>query len=182
MVAEVTVLTELVPMANVGETDAPAATVTEAGTVAAVLLLVSVTTAPPFAAGPLSVTTFKVVELPPTTDVGDSITAVGVGASTVKVAVTVNPLYAAEIVTGVLVATAKVAIVNTGEIIAPAAIVTEAGTVAIGLLLDSVTIAPPTGAGALSETVFEVVGVPPTAIAGDNATELTVTPVQAEED
>ena len=49
--------------------EAPAATVTLAGTCAAVLLLVSVTVTPPVGAAPLSVTV-PVDELPPVTIVG----------------------------------------------------------------------------------------------------------------
>lgn len=147
---------------NCGETVAPAATVTEGGTVAAVLLLASVTTAPPAGAGPLSVTVLAVVETPPRTDAGDSVTAEGAGGNTVKVAVTVFPLYVAEIVTGVFAETAVVVIVNTGETDAPAATVTEAGTVAAALLLESVTTAPPPSAGPLSDTVLPAVDPPPT--------------------
>ena len=84
--------TAKVLMVNVGETDAPAGTVTEAGTIAAGLLLASVTTAPPDAAGPLSVTVFKVVCVPPKTEPGNKVTAEGTGGSMVKVAVTVTPL------------------------------------------------------------------------------------------
>jgi len=157
-----------VAMLNAGETDAPAATVTEAGTVAAGLLLVSVTTAPPAGAGPLSVTVFKVVDVPPKTNAGDNVTTDGLGACTVKVPVEATPPYVAEIVTAVLAATAVVVIVNAGETDAPAATVTEAGTVAAGLLLVSVTTAPPAGANPLSVTVFKVVGVPPKIVPGDN--------------
>jgi hypothetical protein len=65
---------------------APAATVTLAGTVAAdVLLLVSVTTAPAVGAGPLSVTV-PVDEPPGATLVGLKLTEIGVGVTTVKVA------------------------------------------------------------------------------------------------
>ena len=85
-------VTAEVLMVNAGDTDAPAATVTEAGTVALELLLESVTTAPPDGAGPLSVTVLRVVGVPPKTDVGDSVTAEGTGDSTVKVAVTITPL------------------------------------------------------------------------------------------
>jgi hypothetical protein len=91
MVTGVAELTELVLMVNTGETEAPAATVTEAGTVAAALLLVSVTTAPPAGAGPLSVTVFKVVDAPPKTDDGDKVTNDGLGGCKVKLPITVTP-------------------------------------------------------------------------------------------
>lgn len=69
-----------------------AATVTLEGTVATlVLLLVSVTTAPPAGAGPLSVTV-PVDEFPPTTELGFRPTELGTGAFTVRVALFVVPL------------------------------------------------------------------------------------------
>ena len=93
MLTGVAELTELVVMVNAGDTVAPAATVTEAGTVAAAgLPLVSVTTTPPAGAGPLSVTVFAVVDVPPSTDAGDNVTADGLGASTVNVAGAVTAL------------------------------------------------------------------------------------------
>ena len=68
-----------------------AATVTLAGTwAAAVLLLVSVTTAPPTGAGPFNVT-LPVDEVPPSTEVGLRVTELAVAAVTVKVAVRVAP-------------------------------------------------------------------------------------------
>ena len=140
-------LTELVLMVKAGDTVAPAATVTEAGTVAAGLLLVSETTAPPAGAGPLRVTVLAVVDVPPRTDDGDKVSAVGLGATTVKVPVMVEPPYVAEIVTGVLAATAEVVMVKAGDTDAAPATVTEAGIAAAGLLLVSVTTAPPFGAG-----------------------------------
>ena len=72
---------------------APAATVTLAGTVAtAVLLLDSVTTAPPLGAAPLRVTV-PCEELPPVTLVGFSVSEDRVTAGeTVSVAVLVAPL------------------------------------------------------------------------------------------
>jgi hypothetical protein len=72
----------------------PAATVTDAGTVAApVLLLVRVTTAPPVGAAPLSVTV-PVDEAPPVTLVGFRLTPITVGSTavTVSVAVWLAPL------------------------------------------------------------------------------------------
>ena len=65
------------------------ATVTLIGTVAAALLLPSVTSAPPAGAGPLSVTV-PVDEFPPRTDVGVNDTELSVAAFTVKVAVLVT--------------------------------------------------------------------------------------------
>ena len=98
MLTSVAELTELVVMVNAGDTVAPPATVTEAGTAATPgLLLISVTTTPPAGAGPLSVTVFAVVDVPPSTDAGDKVTADGLGASTVKVPGTVTPPYVAEI-------------------------------------------------------------------------------------
>jgi hypothetical protein len=68
-----------------------AATVTLAGTWAAVVLLLeSVTTAPPAGAGPLNVTV-PVEELPPITDEGLRLTEASAGAVTVKLALWVAP-------------------------------------------------------------------------------------------
>ena len=70
---------------------APAATVTLAGDcAAAVLLLVRVTTAPLDGAGPVKVTV-PVDEVPPSTEVGLSLTEVSAAAVTVRVAVFVAP-------------------------------------------------------------------------------------------
>jgi hypothetical protein len=85
MVTGVVAVTAAVLMVNAGDAVAPAATVTEAGTVAAALLLVSVTTAPPAGAGPLSVIVLVLRVPPPTTDADDRFTADGIGACTVSV-------------------------------------------------------------------------------------------------
>ncbi len=68
MVTRVVALTGLVVIVNAGEVRAPPATVTEIGTLAAELLLLSVTMAPPAGAAAFKVTVAD-VELPPTTDV-----------------------------------------------------------------------------------------------------------------
>ena len=75
--------------------DAPAATVTDAGTwAAAVFELVKVTTAPPAGAGPLRVTV-PVEDAPPTTEAGLTLTPLNAadppGAVTVKTVVRVMP-------------------------------------------------------------------------------------------
>jgi hypothetical protein len=170
IVTGVLAATAEVPIVKAGDTVAPAATVTEAGTVAAGLLLDSVTTAPAAGAAPLSVTVFPVTDVPPWTEAEDKVRADGLGGCTVRVAVAVMPPYVAEIVTGVLAATAEVVMVNAGDTVVPPATVTEAGTVAAGLLLVSVTTAPAAGAGALSVTVLAVVDKPPMTDPGDKVT------------
>jgi hypothetical protein len=57
-----------VVMVKAGDTVLPPATVTDAGTTAAPLLLMSFTTAPPAGAGPLNVTVFPATGVPPTTE------------------------------------------------------------------------------------------------------------------
>ena len=81
----------------------------------------------------------------------------------------------AEIVVLCVLVTLVVVMENCGETVAPAATVTEAGTLAAGLLLARVMTAPPLGAAAFSETVFEVVEPPPTTDVGDKFTEATPT-------
>ena len=90
MEREVLVATGLVVTVKVAVV-ALAATVTFAGTCAAAgLLLARATTAPPVAAGPLSVTV-PVVEFPPFTDAGFRLREVTTGAVTVKLAFRVVP-------------------------------------------------------------------------------------------
>ena len=130
-------VTAVVTTVNVAPV-APAATVTLAGTVATDALLDSVTTAPPLGAAPLRVTV-PVEEAPPVTLLGlsnteDSVGVVPAGA-TVSVAVWVDPPYEAVIVAGVDVVTALVVTVKV-MLVAPAATVTLAGTVATDALLD----------------------------------------------
>jgi hypothetical protein len=154
---------------------APAATVTFAGTcAAAVLLLVSVTTAPPVGAAPFKVTV-PVEEVPPVTLVGLSETLEGSGALTVRFADFVAPLNSPEMVDVVLAATGVVVTVNVA-LVAPAATVTLAGTVAAAvLLLVRATTAPPAGAALLNVTV-PVEDAPPVTVAGLTDTEETEGP------
>src|SRR6266481_4516662 len=171
MVTGVDVVTALVLTVNVALL-APAATVTVAGTVAVdVLLLERETTAPPVGAGPLSVTV-PVEGDPPVTLVGFSVSEerVRAGGSTVSEAVLVAPAYDAEIVTGVEVVTALVLTVNVA-LLAPAATVTLAGTVAAAVLLEREMAAPPLRAGPLSVTVPVEDCAPPVTLVGFSVSE-----------
>ena len=147
---------------------APAATVTLAGTVAAALLVESVTPNPPAGAAAVSVTV-PCAETPPVTLVGltdtaESDAAAG-GGVTVSVAVFVAPPYAPVIVAGVEAPTALVVMANVA-LVAPAATVTLAGTAATAaLLLESVTTAPPVGAAVVSVAV-PCAALPPTTLVG----------------
>jgi hypothetical protein len=92
-------VTFFVVIVNTGDVVAPAGTVTDTGGEATALLLVRVTVTPPAGAGPVSVTVLLVVLLPPTTVLGDSVSARNAGGLTVSVAVLVAPLNVAETVT-----------------------------------------------------------------------------------
>src|SRR5216117_4134702 len=153
---------------------APAVTVTLAGTLATVVVLLdSVTIAPPVGAAVVNVTV-PVLAAPPTTLVGLTVTedklAGGGGGLTVSTAVREAPPKVPEIVTGVATVTAVV-VMEKFALSAPAATVTLAGTLAtVALVLDKVTMAPPVGAAAVNVTV-PVLPVPPTTLAGLTVTE-----------
>jgi len=168
ILAEIGQISKLVFTVNVALLN-PARTVTLAGTVATeVLLLESATTAPPAGAGPLSVTV-PVEELPPVVLDGFNISEVRAGGSTVIVAVCVAPPNAAVITAVVADATGFVVTVNV-VVVVPSGIVTVAGTLTDGSLLDKETTAPPTGAGPLSVTV-PVDKLPPVTFAAFNPKE-----------
>lgn len=136
-----------VPTANDAEALLPVATLMPAG--------LELTRSPP---RPVAVTVNVAVCPPPPCAAG----------ATVRVAVLVVPLYVAEIVTEVDTDTVLVVRLKP-QIVAPAPTSTLAGTLATaGLLLDSVTEAPPCGAPAVSVTVPPPL-LPPVTVDGLNA-------------
>jgi hypothetical protein len=150
---------------------APAVTETDAGSVTLGSLLVKFTVTPTAGAGPFNVTLFNVVEAPPTTEVGDSVTEDGASGFTVRFADLVMPSYVAEIATTSVLVTVEVAIVKYGETLDPALTMTDGGTATLGSPLVKVTVAPPAGAGPFSVTLVNVVEVPAPTELGDSVTE-----------
>ena len=157
----------------------PDATVTVAGTVAAaVLLLARVTVTPPVGAVVFNVTLPVEVDAVPLGSlvmlVGVSVTVEIAGGFTVRTAVFCRPLKVAEIVEVVCAPTLIEVTVNVA-VVAFAATVTLAGTVAAAvLLLASVTTAPPVGAGPFSVTVAVGLGVvPPCTVVALNPSDAT---------
>lgn len=85
-----------------------------------------------------------------------------------SVAVLLTPLYVAVTIAEVDAVTAEVVTANVA-LVAPAAMVALAGTVAAALELVNVTTAPPVGAGAVRVTV-PVEVAPPTTLVGERPT------------
>jgi hypothetical protein len=149
---------------------APAATVTDAGTVALAFPEPKVTVAPPVPAGPERVTV-PVDGLPPMTDVGLRVTLRRLAGLMVRVAVRLAEANVAVIVALADVATAVVVIVKVA-VVAPAATVTEVGSVAFAVLDARETAIPPVGAAPLRVTV-PVDGLPPMTVDGESVSPVS---------
>jgi len=149
----------------------PASTFTDPGTTTAVLLLLNATAVAAVAAA-LSVTV-QVLDDAPESDVGLHMSAVSVGAAVVvkvRVVVFETPLRAAVTVTVALVDPPLVAV--NWAVVAPAATLTDAGSVTAVLLLVKV-MAVAAVAAALSVTV-QVLDDAPVSDAGVHATALRI--------
>jgi hypothetical protein len=134
---------------------APAATVIFAGTVVTLVSALDRATIAPPAGAALASVTVPVEVAPLTTEVGLRLRAEMAAPAVLTDRMAVfTPLYEAEMVTGVEVETESVVIVNV-PVVAPAAMVTVAGTFAADVLSDeSATTAPVVGgAGELSVIV-----------------------------
>ena len=156
VIAAVTVLVVIVKVAEV----APAATVTEAGTVPAVVGVdARAITAPPVGAALVRLTVPVTAKLPVTAATLVVIPDIAAGGGvTVTVAVPVEELVVAVMVAAVLAVTEPAVTVNVAVFV-PAATVTETGTLATPTLLDErLTTLPPVGA--LVERVTVPVVVP----------------------
>lgn len=166
IVAVTVLVTVVVVTVNVPEVE-PAAITKEAGTVALVLLELSVTVTPPEGAGPFRLAV-PVEEVPPVTVVGDTVIPVKAGGLIVKVADLAIEPWVPKIVTVVDLETPPVETVNVA-VVAPPATVTVAGTMAMELDVLRDTCIPPIGAGPVKVTV-PVEGFPPMTEAGATET------------
>ena len=151
---------------------AAAATVTEAGTVSAALLLDNATEEPLVGAA-LDKVTVQVEEPPEATVFGEHASVVTVATGeTVTEAVAELPSKEAVRVTAVDVVTVPAVAVRVA-VVAAAATVTEAGTVRAALLLDNATEDPPVGA-AWDKVTVQVDEPPEVTVFGEQAKVVTV--------
>jgi len=142
----------------------PAVTTTDAGTVSAGLLLVSETVAPPVGANVFNVIVPTTVP-PAFTDGLAKVTEFNRAVLTVIAAVSVsNPAAVAVTVARVSAATFS-EVTSTLAEVAPCGTTIEAGAGKAALLLESVTVVPPTGAAEVRVT-FKLALAPPLTVAG----------------
>lgn len=148
-------------------------TVTVAGTLTSGFALINVTTVPPEGAGDCSVTIPEVFR-PPVTLAGVNVTERITGAAMTSVPDFVTPFTAARIDALTLARTGRVVTV-TDAFIAPARIVTFAGTMASAMDVLSSTTTPPAGAGA-SMVIVATDDFPPATDVGESVTEMGAGP------
>jgi hypothetical protein len=151
----------------------PAAIVIEAGTWrAAALLLARKTVTPPSGAADGKLTRLLRTDCPPAAETLASVSVKEemVAGATVRLAVRLEPCSDAVMVTAVEDATADVEIVKAPEL-APAGMVSVAGTDAAPELLESETTTPPAGAGESSVTTFPARAFPPVTLVAPSETE-----------
>ena len=150
--------------------DAPAATVTLAGTVAPLPEELRFTVVPPGPAGP-----FKIIEpvdeFPPTTELGERNRFPKVAGTTVRIADLVDPASAALIVTADDAETAMVWTVNVAEV-APLLTVIVAGTMTPAPFEDIFKVAVLASTGDAKVTV-PVVLLPPVKVEDESVTDVT---------
>lgn len=161
--------TAVVVTVNVA-TDWPAATVTVAGTVVAVPVLLTATTKPPTGAGPVIVTD-AVLELPPITDDGVNVIPSTVARFTANGADLVTP-FADALTVAVTFAETDNVVAVAPALTAPSGTVIDAGTPTAALFDDSATAKPPAGAGPANVTVTSA-DVPPMTEPGFTTTDST---------
>jgi hypothetical protein len=147
-----------------GAVAAPAGTVTVAGSVSAGTELERPTETPPVGAGPDSLTLLVFDVVPDTIVSGDIVTDESTGGITVKPVLAVIAPSDAWMVATAVALTAVVVMLKVAEL-APAAMVTLAGTLAAAFKLESETVFPPDGATPIRVTVA-VEELPPVTLAG----------------
>ncbi len=167
----VCVLTADVFTVNVAKLEPPAME-TVAGTTALALFDRSPTVMPPVGAGPESVIV-AVVEFPPCTEVGLTVSPLTDRLLTFSGAVTVTPSDVALTATVVLLDSVSVVIVNVPWV-APGAILTVPGTPTVVFPLRRMMPLPPAGAG-LERVTVPVELVPPMTVCGLIVRRLTAT-------
>jgi hypothetical protein len=147
----------------------PAATVTAAGTVSNALLLARVTLEPPAGAVCVSVTVQVLTALCPKLVGLHATPGTRTGANRlIGIVCELPPSVAVTVALWLPVITAAVVALNVA-VVAPAATVTDAGTVSNALLLASATLEPPAGAVCVSATVQVLTALCPK-LAGLHAT------------
>lgn len=144
----------------------PAATITEAGTVAQLWLLDSCTTIPPVGAAALS-TTFPVDGDPPPTLVGFNVIDRRLGGLIVKAAVCETP-PSVPVTVAIVWDPTEVVLTANVAVVLPAGMNTLTGTEADFWLLDNLIVMPPLFAGAVRVAV-PVEDIPPLRVEGLSA-------------